>query len=118
MRKRMKGLVSSLLVLGLVLSMAMMSLTAKAADTSDGCEHKYFLISSTVNYPVADNQGHRKVVTKEYECTVCSHHMTVTEQTDEPHSINSVTHQCVCGFRPPYYFNIFRSYCGTFSGFF
>ncbi len=103
MRKKMKGIVSASLVLGLILGTAMTSLTASAAS-SVGCDHSALKLvsSTTLQYTNADNFGHRKIALNKYECVFCGNQSECVVTIDEPHTINSTTHKCACGFMPPY----------------
>lgn len=92
--------VISALMTCLLLCMAVPTSPTVAATSGEEClHHSLDLISIGIpSYPYADNLYHQKVVSKHYRCNDCGADILTTERVNEPHSINSETHQCECGF--------------------
>lgn len=96
-----------LLLIGDILCNKDLSLEAEAADGSSECVHVSFKVFDlSYSYPNANDSGHQKSVYCLCRCYTCGYSWYDRYWMSEPHTIDSVTNKCVCGYEPHHWTNM------------
>lgn len=94
-------LLLSIVVLFFACDYKKIGMLSEASSMEDGCGHTFCNVHElSVSYPNATDLTHQKKVNCIIRCRKCGYSWYDSYYVSEPHTIDSATNRCACGYVP------------------